>query len=309
MMNSFIKKVLLFVFFFIIAYPLMILILGSLPLPQVCKPNFIYERGAPGHTLNRLQEAKKCEGDIDILFLGSSHTYRGFDPRNFKNHEVFNLGSSSQAPTQTKILLNKYIEKINPKIVVYEVYPLTFTLDGIESAVDIIANEDNDSHSLQMALTLNHIKVYNTLLYAYITDVLKVNKSNIQPSKLGRDTYISGGYVESEIRFYKFENYQSQEWKINEKQLEEFNKCLHILEKRKIKTILVFAPITPKLYQSYSNNDYIDSLFNSYGLEYYNFNTLLEINDSIHFYDADHLNQHGVTIFNEKLKNTINFSQ
>lgn len=308
MIKLFIKKGLLFVLSFIIAYPLMILLVGALPLPQVCKPNFIYERGGPGHTLNRLQEVKKCEGDVDILFLGSSHTYRGFDPRNFKNHKVFNLGSSSQAPAQTKMLLNKYIEKINPKIVVYEVYPLTFTLDGIESTVDILANEDNDLHSFQMALALNHIKVYNTLLYSYITDVLQISKKNMQPTKLGRDTYIPGGYVESEIRFYKFENYQNQEWKINEKQLQEFNECLRILEKRKIRTILVFAPITPKLYQSYRNNDYIDSLFNSYGVEYYNFNSLLEMNDSIHFYDADHLNQLGVTIFNENLKNTIHLT-
>ena len=35
--------------------------------------------------------------------------------------------------------------------------------------------------------------------------------------------------------------------------------------------------------------------------EYYNFNNIMEVDDSLHFYDAHHLNQDGVELFNEKL--------
>ena len=35
--------------------------------------------------------------------------------------------------------------------------------------------------------------------------------------------------------------------------------------------------------------------------EYYNFNTLLNLEDSLHFYDSHHLNQTGVERFNTKL--------
>lgn len=44
----------------------------------------------------------------------------------------------------------------------------------------------------------------------------------------------------------------------------------------------------------------MDSLFQSYG-KYYNFNEFIQMDDSLHFYDVDHLNQGGVNIFNEKL--------
>ena len=35
--------------------------------------------------------------------------------------------------------------------------------------------------------------------------------------------------------------------------------------------------------------------------EYYNFNEILTLNDSLSFYDYDHLNQNGVELFNKKL--------
>jgi hypothetical protein len=38
----------------------------------------------------------------------------------------------------------------------------------------------------------------------------------------------------------------------------------------------------------------------TYGV-YYNFNELLELEDELHFYDEDHLNQSGVEIFSAKL--------
>ena len=34
---------------------------------------------------------------------------------------------------------------------------------------------------------------------------------------------------------------------------------------------------------------------------YYNLNGVIEMDDSYHFYDAHHLNQHGVKKFNEEL--------
>ena len=38
----------------------------------------------------------------------------------------------------------------------------------------------------------------------------------------------------------------------------------------------------------------------SYGT-YYNFNEMISLDDSLHFYDSHHLNQNGVNIFNAKL--------
>ena len=39
---------------------------------------------------------------------------------------------------------------------------------------------------------------------------------------------------------------------------------------------------------------------------YYNFNKIVTLNDSLHFYDSHHLNQNGVEIFNKRLIKILN---
>ena len=67
---------------------------------------------------------------------------------------------------------------------------------------------------------------------------------------------------------------------------------------------MVQAPVTKSLYQLYGNNPEFDKEMRSLG-EYYNFNSLVSLNDSLHFYDPDHLNSDGVKIFNKALINTV----
>lgn len=301
-MNRFLKNVFLFILVVSVAYPFMVFLSGYLPISKALKLNLKYRRGSYGHMYTRLNEVKQLDGHVDILFLGSSHSYRGFDPRNFKDKKTFNLGSSSQAPIQTKILLKRYLSKINPKIVIYEVYPGTFVADGVESSLDLIANDNNDFESVKMAFELNNIDTYNTLIYAYFVNILNLNKKFVEPIIKDDDTYISGGFVEKKIKYYKYENISKIDvWKLNKKQIEKFEENIALLEQKKIKIILVYAPITKALYNSFTNNIYIDSLMNSYGLPYYNFNQLMQLDDSLDFNDAHHLNQNGVNKFNSKL--------
>jgi hypothetical protein len=269
--------------------------------PSCFKPNLNYPLGGSGHQYSRLKEAKEINS-VDILFLGSSLAYRGFDPRIFQANGIasFNLGSSNQTPVQTKVLLNRYLRQINPKLIIFEVEPETFSVDGVESALDIIANDKNDLYSVEMAFDLNHIKVYNTLIYSLIRDVFGLNSSFKEPIIKGEDKYISGGFVEKEIQFYKKAIYQPKTWKFNETQFIAFNEIIKQIKDAKIKLILVNAPITHSLYKSYVNSSEFDSLMSNKS-DYYNFNEILQLNDSLHFYDAFHLNQNGVKLFDDKL--------
>jgi hypothetical protein len=269
-------------------------------LPRVFRPNVIYPIGSYGHTYSRLLEVKNTK-NIDILFLGSSHAYRGFDVRKFTEHKMrsFNLGSISQTPIQTKVLLDRYLINLNPKIVVYEVYPATFEIDGVESSMDIIANDRNDMQSFFMTLKTNNIKTYNTFIYGLTRDLFNLN-SYLEPTKVGLDTYISGGFVEREIRCFKSTELASRNIVLNEKQLKAFSEIVRFLKNKDIELILVYAPITKHSYRSYSNNRSFDSIMESYS-KYYNFNEIISLNDSLHFYDEHHLNQNGVEVFNNKL--------
>lgn len=299
-MRKFILHTIIFLLFASLFYIISLFIWERFA-PSMLKPNINYHIGAYGHLYTRLSEVKN-QKDVDILFLGSSHTYRGFDTRIFSNHglKTFNLGSSSQTPTQTNVLLERYLDRLNPKTIIYEVYPETFMIDGVESSLDIIANDRNDQYSLKMALEINNIKTYNTFIYGFIRDLFNLNKSFSEPIIKGNDTYISGGYVEKKIGFFSPASFEKKKIILNNKQLENFSKIVSKIKNRNIELILVYAPIPQSNYIRYTNNEYFDNIMKEYS-KYINFNEIMPLNDSLYFQDSHHLNQQGVELFNEKL--------
>lgn len=302
----FFKTILLFFLFSVLVYPVLILLAGKFPYKQ-CTPNLSYIIGSYGHMYSRTKEVKNITSPIDILFLGSSHAYRGFDPRNFSQYKTFNLGSSSQTPIQTKVLLDRYLDKLKPSLIVYEVYPGTIEGDGVESAIDIVSNDVNDFESIKMAFKLNSIKLYNTLLFAYFADFFgtfgKFNESIVKYD----DTYIEGGYVEKKIKYFKRHRdlKRDKNWLLNNVCMDDFSDIIKTIKSKNIKLMLVYAPISSQQYHSYKNNVYIDSVMNSYSVPYYNFNELVLLDDSLDFYDHSHLNQNGVNKFNNKLNDLL----
>jgi hypothetical protein len=300
----FVKNIFWFSIFALAFYAVAICLAGDF-VPSKLTKNLIYNSGGAGHSLNRFYEVKNVK-NVDILFLGSSHTYRGFDHRIFSNNGFtsFNLGSSAQTPIQTKVLLDRYLTLLNPKIAIYEVYPISFTLDGIESAMDLISNDQNDFASLKMAMNYTHIKIYNSLIYSsYHQFFFQKNKKQGEII-IGDDRYISGGFVEKIKSDFNPKPAKNQELIFNKNQLAVFQKNIKSLMKNGTKIYLVQAPVTSDYYNSFSNLSKFDSLMNSYGV-YFDFNKRVELTDSLHFFDAHHLNQKGVEIFNKELIEVI----
>ena len=114
-----------------------------------------------------------------FYWIGAFSTYRGFNTRIFLEYgyKTLNLGLSSQTPILTKVLLNRYLDYLNLTLEIYEVYPTTFTLDGVESSLDLISNDINDLQSLRMAFKIKIIKTFNTLIYSITRDILEFSKS------------------------------------------------------------------------------------------------------------------------------------
>ena len=307
-MKIFIKNIVLFTAFSIVFYIVAIPFWRSC-LPGKFSPNINYRIGGVGHTYSRIKEFKEYinTDSLDILFLGSSHTYRGFDTRIFSENGLksFNLGSSAQTPIQTITLLYRYLDKAHPKLIIYEVYPPKVASDGVESSLDIIANDKNDIHSYSMAFQINHIKTWNTLVYGSYRDMFNLNKSFNEPVFKKADTYISGGFVEKKIGYYSPQPLSRKKIILDKNQLNKFENVINEIKNRGIRLILVYAPIPKINYSRYTNNNYFDSLMTTYS-DYYNFNKMINLNDSLHFYDSDHLNQSGVEIFNNKLLEILN---
>ncbi|MBX3254707.1 MAG: hypothetical protein KF862_11250 [Chitinophagaceae bacterium] len=300
--RKFIKSVGIFLLFTTIMYFAYLFMWADF-MPRFLQKNIFYRIGSTGYTFTRLQEVKTTQ-NVDVLFLGSSHTYRGFDPRIFAKHGMksFNLGSSFQCPTQTEILLKRYLHTLNPKTIVYEVYYPTLASDGIESSVDIISNDKNDMESLKMAWKLKHIGTANTLLYAYCNELIGATDGFKEKLVKESDAYIPGGYVEKKAEAPKSAVLKQSPWRydLNPLQVQAFENIIASIKKNNIRLILLQAPITKKLYQSFNKKEEFDKKMRGYG-EYYNFNEILNLDDSLHFYDSDHLSQAGVEVFNKKL--------
>jgi len=251
---------------------------------------------------SRLEEIKNIR-DIDILFLGASHAYRGFDVRKYQDegYSCFNLGSSSQTPIQTEILLKRYFDQLNPKLIVYDVYPSIFASDGVESTNDLISNGDFNKEIVNLALSQKSIKIVNSLTYA-LFDKFILKENYIEPRVKGEDTYIDGGFVLKKLKYNNKRKYLKEyDYKFKSYQLEAFSNILNFIEQQRTEALLVQIPSTSYRYKAYADNEMFDSMMNSSNSEYLNYNLTLTLDDSLNFYDDSHLNILGSEIFNEKL--------
>lgn len=300
-MRKFLASTVLFATFATVTYLMSLILWGSFaPSLLVRRSNITI--GSPSHMYLRLQEIKNVS-DVDILFLGSSHAYRGFDTRVFDRYglESFNLGSATQTPLQTEVLLKRFLGQVNPKLIVYEVYPRMFTIDGVESALDIVNSDKNDFESFRMALKQNHITLWHTLVYTTFRGLLGAD-SDCEGELIDADqTYIKGGFVErKQLKYYKPMKFDDTKWVFNDQQFRSFGNNLSLIRKQGIRLVLVQAPMTRARYRSHINNDEFDDRMRNYGV-YYNFSEIMDLSDELHFYDSHHLNRNGVELFNSKL--------
>lgn len=298
-MKKFIKQGALFILFALLFYVVALVVWAYL---SPVKFNLVLQ--THGFTKERMIEAKQKE-NVDILVLGSSRTYRGFDPRIFASYDkdIFVLGTSNQTHIQTYMLVERYLYKLKPKRVIYEVSADLFANDGIESACDLIYNDEINSLSYSMAYDtgLCNMKIINTLLFSQIRQWLHLPHEASNRKSNGDETYISGGYVAKEIEEYRHVFLEdSISWEIKDKQLLYFEKTIALLKKENIEVQLVQAPLSPSYYSMQSGSRQFDTLMQTYG-EYYNFNNIIQLSDSIHFADETHLNQRGVDAFNKAL--------
>lgn len=305
MMKTYIIRLALFIPFCIVFYCIMIGAWGVVA-PEYLKQNlFTPNNNSTSIRLNEISEYS----NVDILFLGSSRAYSTFDVRTYEQmgYKSFNLGTSSQTPLQTKILLERYLEDLNPKLIVYEVSPITFSSDGVESAVDIVANDKLDIASFSMLLQTRHLRVLNSLI-SRVFEALLQNKPATKTLNKKDRTYIKGGYVEVHQMNYtpkkRAKSIYATEY--NEQQIEAFEDIIELLNDFDTKLILVQVPLVKAVYQQYDNNQFNDMM--SQYSDYHDFNLNDDLNGIEYFRDNVHLNKIGVATFNNLLIDKLRLS-
>lgn len=304
-MSKFILRIFCFFIIGITSYIILLLSWNELDVTRI-ESNLNYRIAAGGHLFTRLREVDGF-GKVDIVVLGSSHAYRSFDPRFFKlkGYRMFNLGSSGQSPIQSELLLNRYIDELNPKLVIFEVFPNSIISDGVEASLDLISNsKSNDWTTFKLFLDSKNIKVLNTLIVAKIHELLGFKNILTEPLNKENDKYITGGYVENFSLNSGYFQIHEMSTALNNFQLQSLNRIEHLLDKKRIKLLYVTAPVTRKYFDLHPGYSVFYDYFKSKS-NYYDFTILNNLNDSVNFIDCDHLNQSGTSLFNEKLFSQI----
>lgn len=307
-------------YFYFFLFSVLIIILAfvfvSLTPSLVNRTNIKSTTGRFGESLLRYREAKEI-GSIDVLFLGSSHCYRGFDTRVFKKYGItsFNMGSSSQAPINSFYLLQDYTN-IKPKVIVLEVYWAVLQGKGVESSIDLISNTKLSINNFKMALYSKSIMPINSWLYQYIHRIVyPLNKESQMISK--NDLYISGGYVKSKKDSNKLISVEFTKSSIKEfTQLNYLDSINSYCNKRNIKLLLVSAPVYKEVYENITNfkekMNSIENFSDSRNIKFINFNSnelYSEIpwSQKLDWYDNTHLTHRGVEKFNNHFINKYQY--
>lgn len=293
-----IKKSLLFFSILLVLYCFLCFI-----LPRSLISNL--EPGGYGHSFARFREINAYK-NIDILFLGGSRCYRGFDPRIFNaaGISVFNLGSTAQSPLNSYYLLQEYLDGLNPKMVVMEVCLESLSLDGVESFLDIAVNHKITKNIALMGLALNNFHSLNTLPSEYLKRLLwRPLTQNIQKEILN-DRYIPRGYVEMDRISLDKSCFKNYEFIIEKRQLRYLRNIIELVQRQGKTIVLITIPVPKKRWDTISDYQkvvrFCNAMAKKYNIRYHNFNPQVFLDDVKDFKDAGHLNSSGVKKFNEE---------
>lgn len=301
-MRKFGLKLFLFFAFAFLVYCGFVILVGELGDAKL-KKNLVYAKGQRGHTYSRLRDAEKVKNP-DILIFGTSLAFKGYDTRILDANGIsaFNLGTAGETPVQTEFMIRRYLKKIDPEYVIYEVNAEWFTTGRIESALDIISNLPYiDWKTVKMAVRMNKVRVYNNLIYSFYKAQLAPDDGFVEPVRKKADLYIpGGGFVETQIMHNHPVEISPRKLYFSEKQKRAFERSLDYMDDLGVKYILVMSPITNHRYNAFENTKEIDEYFSSKGT-YKNFNYIEELDDSLDFGDSRHLNQNGVVIFDREV--------
>lgn len=293
-MKRFLLHIILFVPVALVGVCLLICLLGGTGR----LPNVVYRLGHADHSFTRFREADTI-GPVDVLFLGSSHAYRTFDPRIYAARGIssFNLGSSNQTPLQTEMLLHRYLHRLQPRLAVLEVHPDVVCNDGVESSLFLLSHLPPSWHEVPMVLREHNAKVFCTAVYAAFRNSFSASYRHFsEPVETQGNRYVSGGYVERDMEHYSPRKLDPISVVPRRSQMAALRRCTRLLSDRGIPYILVEVPDTKALQYVESELDGFQDEVSTYGKFY--FNCFPSLDDSLHYYDAGHLNQLGVERFN-----------
>ena len=253
--------------------------------------------------------------DIDILLIGSSRVNNNVDPSIFKDNgmKTFNLATSSQTPLNTYYLLMEYLDRLNPKMIIFDIFPGIIGNTGFYSFVDTMINREFSLEAIKMGFKTINLQFINVILITFIDRIFEPlgikKQTNIYS---GHNTeYIKGGL--SLILDEKFDSaLPSNDVIIKKKQIDYFAKTLQLIKNKNIICKVITVPFVNADTTIFSNYTYIKKRYrkitNNYGFTFKDYNEFLSIEKTF-YNDWSHFNYKGVNLFTKFLINDLKNSR
>ena len=283
------------------------------------------------------------ENSLDMVFIGSSHSYCTFDPANFDG-KSFQMGTPLQHPDTGYYELLEVYDYQNPETVVVEVYwdmlDDDFELKQAVSFFEVVKNEDRATDYIKNVFPAGDKAKYSLPViryqqdfFAYVSSKLEkkienrfgVSKDALPSSQgEGEEYYLADGYVYCDIimpedeydRTNQFKGLDGKDWEFSARQKYWLTRIVGLCEEKGSRLIFVTAPVANVSMEYIKNYDVIHDTIADFaedmGVTYIDYNVVnreehMLINDN--FRDDAHLNDSGVKIvdehFKEYLKQTL----
>jgi len=272
------------------------------------------------------------KNSLDMVFIGSSHSYCTFDPEKIYEHlgvQSFQMGTPLQHADTTYYSLKEIYNYQNPEYVVMELYwdvvDDDFEPKQADSFFEVLQNDELKEEYMKEVFPTGAKAKYalpairfqqeyfafrSSEMEKEITEKTGVTKTVIQTSN-GTEYYRSLGYTfcdtiipESEFdRTNQFKHLDGKDWEFSDTQVKYLEKIIKLCEEKDSQLIFVTAPIANVSMDYIKNYDVLNEKLASFAekheVPYIDYNIvnreekLLEIEN---FRDDAHLNDSGVAI-------------
>ena len=228
----------------------------------------------------------------DVVVLGSSHAYRGYDPELFtaRGLDMYNLGSSAQTALQARILMEEWLHAGNTGLLVLEVSKAFLEDEGVESTCELVQNVPAERAAMRMAMSLRDPRAVNLLALRWAM--------HGRPPQYLSEQYVGRGYcrytaeadgskVDGRSGFHPLPG-----------QDKELQRLVASCRARNIPLVLVTHPVPhadPERHRAFAAH--LQHLLAGTGVQHIDMAMDHHLDPRRHFADHSHLNQAGVERF------------
>lgn len=248
----------------------------------------------------------KPEAHYDVVVAGSSHAYRGYDPRIFQSRgfSMYTIGTGYQNTLASYVLLKNDCRPSPNSLVILDIYDNTFSGDGMGCFSRLIPNAASETSArdfLRYAFDLRLLNAY--FCYAF-TDQSRIET----PLKPG---YVFNGYSEtydSSRTVVDTSQVGTGDHSFDATYLDYIREMHALLRQQGCRLVLashpmVVSPRSKAFHQAF--RAYCDSVIQSEQLIYIDLSEHPGFHPQHHFMDGNHLNQAGVEKYNHLLLDTL----